>query len=87
MTVSYKVLVKRSAEKELRGIPKAVLSKIVSKIGTLASNPRPHGCESLAGSDRQYRLRQNDYRIVYVIDDAKREVTIAKVAHRSEVYK
>ena len=87
MTASYKLLVKRSAEKELRDIPKIILPKVLGKIRALAAEPRPHGCEALAGSQKQYRVRQNDYRIVYVVDDDKKEVILVKVAHRSEVYR
>ena len=87
MTASYKILVKRSAEKELRAVPKPFLSKIVQKIQSLSSTPRPAGCEALAGHEGGYRIRQNDYRIVYVVDDAKKEVTLIKVGHRSDVYR
>ena len=87
MTVSYKLLIKKSAEKELRGVPKPFLSRMVKKIQMLSSNPRPYGSEALAGSDRHYRVRQNDYRIVYTVDDAKKEVTVVKVGHRSDVYR
>ena len=87
MTVSYKLLVKKSAEKELRTIPKPFLSKIVSKILLLSSNPRPHGSEPLAGSGEHYRIRQNDYRIVYTVNDHRKEVVLVKVGHRSDVYR
>ena len=87
MTVSYKLLVKKSAEKELRDIPKQFLSKIVDKIRTLASDPRSHGCEALAGSEKHYRVRQNDYRIVYTVDDSAKEITIVKIGHRGDVYR
>ena len=87
MMASYKLLVKKSAERELRIIPKIILPKIVAKIRALSSEPRPHGCESLAGSKKYYRVRQNDYRIVYVVSDPKREVTIVKIGHRRDVYR
>ena len=87
MMGSYKLLVKKSAEKELRAIPKPFLSKISAKIKMLSLQPRPHGCEALSNNDKHYRLRQNDYRIVYTVDDFKNEVIIVKIGHRSDVYK
>lgn len=87
MTDSYKLFVKKSAEKELRNIPKQFLTKIIGKIKDLASNPRPNACEAMAGSEKHYRLRQNDYRIVYTIDDSKKEVTVVKIGHRSDVHR
>ena len=87
MTASYKLVVKRSAERELRTVPKGILLKITAKIRGLSAEPRPHGCESLAGSQKYYRIRQNDYRIVYTVNDPKKEVIIVKIGHRGEVYR
>ncbi|MBI3999074.1 MAG: type II toxin-antitoxin system RelE/ParE family toxin [Candidatus Omnitrophica bacterium] len=83
---SYNVLFKRSAEKELRGISKPHLAKIVEKIKTLSQNPRPQGIQLLKGEDRYFRLRQGDYRIIYEIDDTNQIILIIKIGHRREVY-
>jgi mRNA interferase RelE/StbE len=82
----YRVLIKPSASKELDGIPKTDLRRIVKCIQNLSGIPRPSGCEKLSGEDR-YRVRQGPYRIVYSIDDKSHEVVIVKVGHRREVYK
>jgi len=84
---SYKVLVKRSAEKELRSIPPPFLKRIIDKIGKLASSPRPVGSELLTGEERYFRLRQGDYRIVYEIDDVGKKMTVIKIGHRREIYR
>lgn len=83
---SYRVLVRRSAADELAEIPKRDLNRIVRRIRSLETEPRPQGCEKLSGQER-FRLRQGDYRIVYSVDDAGRTVEIAKIGHRSEVYR
>jgi mRNA interferase RelE/StbE len=87
MTVSYNLRVKRSAEKELRNIPKPFLAKLIARISALSKDPRPQGCEALAGSDKHYRVRQNDYRIVYTVDDIKKEIIVVKIGHRSDIYR
>jgi mRNA interferase RelE/StbE len=84
--VSYSLSFKRSAEKELRGIPNPYLQKIISKIQSLSEEPRPPASEILKGEDRYYRIRQGDYRVIYEIDDARRAITIIKIGHRREVY-
>lgn len=84
--VSYNLLVKRSAEKELRKISSPLLSKVIEKIRSLTAHPRPAGAQMLKGEDRFYRLRQGDYRIIYKVDDERQEVTVMKVGHRREVY-
>jgi mRNA interferase RelE/StbE len=84
----YRLLLKTSAAKEVEVIAsKADRTRIVSKIGSLASNPRPVGCEKLAGYDDRYRVRQGNFRIIYLIDDSLREVTVFKVGHRKDVYR
>lgn len=82
MTASYDLSIKESAARELRALPRNDLRRIHA----LAIDPRPFGCEELAG-DIGYRIRQGDYRVVYAIDDEKRLVEILKVGHRREVYR
>ena len=86
MTASYSLQIKRSAEKELRSLPKTELRKVVDRIQGLALNPRPAGHQKLSGQDG-YRIRQGDYRIIYSIDDDERRVEIVKIGHRREVYR
>lgn len=83
----YKLLIKRSAAKELEAIPrKKDRQRLVRKIDSLANDPRPPGCKKLAGSDR-YRIRQSSYRIVYEIKDQQLIVYVVKIADRKSVYR
>ena len=85
---SYRVLIKSSAGKEIAAVDsKQDRQRIVAKIQGLATNPRPHGSEKLAGYADRLRVRQGDYRIVYLIDDGANEVTIFKVGNRKDVYR
>ena len=84
----YKLLLKASAAKEIDGLgSKADRRRIVEKIGALSANPRPLGSEKMAGYEDRYRLRQGNFRIIYLIDDSRLELTIFKVGHRKEVYR
>lgn len=84
----YKILIKPSAGKELAAAgSKADRLRIISKIQSLAANPRPHGSEKLAGYNDRYRVRQGNFRIVYLIDDDRDEVTVYKIGDRKEVYR
>lgn len=83
----YRVLLKQSAAKELDAIgTRQDRRRLVRRIESLAEEPRPAGSRKLSGR-YQYRLRQGDYRIVYSIDDAKREVVVVKIGHRKEIYR
>ena len=86
MTVSYKIVVKRSAERELRAIPGPDLGRVVNRIRGLATHPRPPGSEKLSGQER-YRVRQGDYRIIYAVDETLQTVEVVKIGHRREVYR
>jgi mRNA interferase RelE/StbE len=84
----YRVSIKTSAGKELVAVgSKPDRQRIVERIQGLASNPRPHGSEKLAGYSDRYRIRQGNYRIVYLIDDDSKEITIYKVGDRRDVYR
>jgi mRNA interferase RelE/StbE len=83
---SYSLLIKASAVKELEATPKADRKRLAARMGGLAANPRPPGPEKLSGEEK-YRIRQGDYRVLYLIEDARSTVTIVKIGHRREVYR
>jgi mRNA interferase RelE/StbE len=84
----YRLLIKASATKELEAVgAKADRQRIVVRIQALAANPRPPGSEKLAGYADRYRLRQGRYRIIYLVDEEHREVTVFKIGHRKDVYR
>ena len=84
----YRVLIKPSAAKEIDAIgAKKDRQRIVTRILALADEPRPAGCEKLAGAEGCYRVRQGQFRIVYAINDASDTVEVVKVGHRREVYR
>jgi mRNA interferase RelE/StbE len=82
----YKLFFKKSVEKDLNGIAKDELKKIIARIAALADNPRPPGCEKFTGLER-YRIRQGRYRILYSIQDYELTIWVIKAAHRKDVYK
>ena len=84
----YRLLIKSSAAKELEAIgTKADRQRIVRRIQALSGSPRPEGSEKLAGYADRYRVRQGSYRIIYLVDDERREVTVFKIGHRKDVYR
>ena len=62
-----------------------VHARLSRKILTLEDNPRPRGIKKLSGRE-EYRLRVGDYRVLYLVDDRNRIVTIVTIGHRREVY-
>jgi mRNA interferase RelE/StbE len=82
----YELRVKPSVAKDLRGIPKADIKRILGRMTALCADPRAPGCEKLGGHEL-YRVRQGVYRIVYSIDDAQVVVEVVRVGHRGDVYR
>ena len=83
---SYSVLIQPSAVKELQNLPVEQRRRIGKKIGSLADEPRPYGCEKLSGDDL-YRIRQGNYRVVYSIEDKVLVVLVVRIGHRRDVYR
>jgi mRNA interferase RelE/StbE len=83
---SYSVEVKASARKELEALPDNVLDRAIAKVESLRQNPRPDGCKKLKGFKDFWRVRVGDWRIVYIVDDVRKAVSVTRIAHRSQVY-
>ncbi len=85
---SYRVLIKPSAAKEIEAVdPKKDRQRIVAGIRSLADDPRPPGCEKLAGEDDRYRIRVGRYRVIYSVGDGALLVVVVRVGHRKDVYR
>ncbi len=83
---SYSVEVKPRARQELEALPSKVLTRVVQKLESLGNTPRPAGCKKLKGYKDQWRVRVGDWRVVYIIDDDAKLISITRIAHRREVY-
>ena len=83
---SYRLLIKPSAAKELEAVPKRDRRRVVVRIQSLRTDPRPPGSEKLSGHDL-YRVRQGNYRVLYSVDDTDETIVLIKIGHRREVYR
>ena len=82
----YRLVVRKSVSKDLNGIPKKDVRRILAVIESLADDPRPTGTKKLSGQER-YRLRQGNYRILYEIEDDRLIVCVVRVGNRRDVYR
>jgi len=84
----YRLLIKPSAAKEIEVVDqKKDRQRIVAGIRLLADDPRPPGCEKLAGEDDRYRIRVGRYRVIYSVGDEELVVVVVRVGHRKDVYR
>jgi mRNA interferase RelE/StbE len=59
---------------------------MATRINGLTTEPQPAGAEKLSGHEK-YRIRQEDYRVLYAIADGAQTVTVVKIGHRRDVYR
>jgi mRNA interferase RelE/StbE len=84
--MAHTVSLVRSARKELQRLPAPYHDRIVKQLQQLGHDPRPFGAEKLQGRS-EYKLRVGNLRIVYGIDDARREITVFVIEDRKDVYR
>lgn len=84
---SYEIKWKRSAERELRGIDKQYIPKILEAVESLVNDPFPMKHRKLHGAETSYRIRVGDYRVIYQVDTVNKLVVIYHVRHRKEAYR
>jgi mRNA interferase RelE/StbE len=82
----YLIVFARSARKELESLPEATARRILTRIESLAAEPRPRGCLKLSGSDDYWRIRVGEYRVLYSIDDSELLIDVVAVRHRKDAY-
>ena len=84
--MDYSINIKKSVEKDLKKLPNSVTSKVVEAIENLKDNPYPRQSKKLRATERTYRLRVGDYRIIYQVDEERKEIIVYYVRHRENAY-
>jgi mRNA interferase RelE/StbE len=82
----YTVGVQRRAQKQIARLPAPTQDRIENALRALADDPRPQGSGKLRGREG-LRVRVGDFRIIYLVDDDQRAVTVVQVGHRRDVYR
>jgi len=84
---SYSIDFKPSVKKDFRPLSESLVTRLMKRIKRLKSDPFPRKVTKLSGTERLYRIRVGDYRIVYEVDTQAKQVMIHYVRHRREVYR
>ena len=85
----YQIIVARPAARTIaEQLPEFVAAAVVELItGPLLDSPRRLGVALRNELDGLWSVRRGTYRVVYRIDDDRREVVILRVGHRRDVYR
>jgi mRNA interferase RelE/StbE len=84
---TYRLEWKSSALREIRRIDPPMVARLLLAIEGLQTEPFPAGCIKLQGSQRTFRSRVGDYRIIYEVYDSHLVVVIVRVRHRKDAYR
>jgi mRNA interferase RelE/StbE len=84
--MNYSVILPRSVRKSLDRLPDLVVTRILSRLSELETNPRPADVKKLKGRDA-WRIRVGDYRVIYEIHSRVMQVIVVTVGHRRDVYR
>ncbi len=83
--MKYSITISRTADKNLKNIPKMYMKQIFTKIEELSENPYPKDSKKLKGSD-YYRIIVSSYRIIYSIVKDILKIFIVNISHRKDIY-
>lgn len=83
----YSIDFKPSVEKDFRGLPDSVISLIFKRVEDLKITPFPSQAVKLRGTQKTFRIRVKDYRIIYEVDTERKKITILYIRHRSIAYR
>lgn len=85
----YEIAVAGPAAKAIaHELPESVAAAVIELItGPLLDNPRRVGVPLGNELDGLWSARRGTYRVLYRIDEARREVVVLRVAHRRDAYR
>lgn len=81
--MAYRIRITETAENELRRLPGHVRQRARRLGSQLADEPRPVGSRELRDLPGRYRVRLDDWRVIYRVDDAARSVTVLRVRRKT----
>jgi mRNA interferase RelE/StbE len=83
----FEIQLKPSVEKDLRKFPASVVRHVFAAFEQLAESPCIPPDKKLTGTERTWRHRVGDYRVISELDLSRSTVIIHHVRHRREVYR
>lgn len=81
----YQVTIRSKAEKRFARLPKNLQKKITKKLKQLEKDPFQAGLDikKLAGTQKSYRLRVGELRVIYQLDTSLKEIFVVDIDFRT----
>ena len=83
----YRVEISRTAQAQLKRVPRDGQTRVVRAILALADEPFPKGSRKLSGYTDVFRIRIGQYRVIYSVAKGKLIVIVLKIGHRKNIYR
>ncbi len=85
--MSYAVVFIEAAEKDLDRLVPDMRRRVLVALSSLEENPRPSGIVAIKSAPPgHYRLRLQNIRVGYQVDDKTRTVTVWQIGDRKRFY-
>lgn len=82
---AYRIEIRPAAARALRKLDPQIRPRVQGAIALLADDPRPPAARALRGR-LGYRVRVEDYRIIYTVTDDVLLVVVVTLGHRRDIY-
>jgi mRNA interferase RelE/StbE len=82
----YQIQISSTAHHHLRGLSHINSQRIHEAIEQLSKDPRPFGVKKLHGEVDFYRIRIGNYRILYLVDDSAKLISIMRIMPHENAY-
>jgi mRNA interferase RelE/StbE len=79
----YRIRLLETAAREVRRLPGNVRQRVRHVIAALADNPRPSTTRELRERVGRYRIRLDDWRVIYRVDDDAQSVIVLAVRQKT----
>lgn len=84
----YRVEISPAADRDLAKLKGRIrlqdFERLRNAVRSLGKEPRPQGVRKIRGTEKAYRIRVGNYRVVYDVYDSDNQVLILQVVRRSE---
>jgi mRNA interferase RelE/StbE len=85
----YRIEISPAADRDLEKLKGRIrmqdFERLRNAIRSLAGEPRPQEVRKIRGTEKVYRIRVGNYRVVYDVYDTDNLVLILQAARRSEI--
>lgn len=78
----YQLKIKGAVLRQIAALPGNYRQRVQHLLATLVSNPRPANAKELRNAKDRYRIRLDQYRVVYAIEDEYLVIEVLKVGKK-----